>query len=300
MPDALDAIWERAGATEARFDADEVAMWPDGREALLIEAGVIRRDDNARTVTCDACQDGHIEEVVRIEDPPGSPVRAYIPCPELGRIAVPLERLKQWVVDFEGLAKAVARALALVGKVEEVATARLWALGTMTTAGKRRDVFLARGASWIDAPALLGPHLRGSSDDILLVAGDPPNGEVWSDPPPAVALRHIARMDCRRLAIDRARLEELAREARARPTRRLTRSKIEKPIYAAIEAIRREAATLDEDDPARPRTTQPEVARRLGISRRALQDRLQLLNELRAEAGQASIGWEDILRSQRT
>lgn len=300
MPDALAEIWARADAVEARFDADEIARWRDGREALLIEAGIIRRDDNARTVTCDACQDSHVEEVVRIEDPPGSPVRAYIPCPELGRVAVPLERLKQWVVDFNGLAKAVAQGLALAGNVAEVVTGRLWALGMMTTAGRRHEVLLARGASWIDAPAVLGPRLRGSSDGNLLVAGDPPNGEVWSDPPPAVTLRHIARMDGRHLVIDRAPVEGPPRAAATRVTRKLNRSQIEEPIYAAIEAIRQEVATMDEDDPARPRTTQPEVARRLGISRRALQDRLQLLNELRAEAGQASIGWEDILRSQRT
>lgn len=299
MPEALAGIWARADAAEARFDADEVASWPDGREALLIEAGVIRRDDNARTVTCDACQDGHVEEVVRIEDPLGSPVRAYIPCPELGRVAVPLERLKQWVIDFEGLAQAVAQSVPLAGNVDEIVPARLWALGTMTTTGRRREVFLARGASWIDAPAVLGPRVRRSSDKVLLVPGDPPNGDGWSDPPPAIALRHIARMDARRLVIDRAHLEGVQREAGTRPTRKLTRKQIEEPLYAAIDAIRREAATMDEDDPRRPRTNQPEVARRLGISRRALQERVQLLNELRAEAGQVPIGWEDVLRGQR-
>ena len=77
---------------------------PAGHARLLNEAQSIRRDDNTTTVVCDACHEGHIEEVVFIESPPGSPIRAYMHCPAAGRVPVPLERLKQWVVDFLGLA----------------------------------------------------------------------------------------------------------------------------------------------------------------------------------------------------
>jgi hypothetical protein len=102
----------------------------------VTDLGIVRRDDNATTVTCDACPDGHVEEVVRVESPPGSPVRAYIPCPQLGRVAVPLDRLKQWGVDLDGLANAVAQGLRSIGEVDELVPARLWSLGTITAAGK--------------------------------------------------------------------------------------------------------------------------------------------------------------------
>lgn len=300
MPDALAGIWARADASEARFDADEVARWPEGREALLIEAGIIRRDDNARTVTCDACQDGHVEEVVRIEDPPGSPVRAYIPCPVLGRVAVPLERLEQWVVDFDGLAKAVARGLALAGKVEEVVPSRLWELGTLTTAGKRREVVLARGATWNDAQAVLGARREGWRDSVLLVPRGLPRVDVWADPPPAIALDGVARMERRRLVVDRAAVDRLAVGTPPRPEHRLTREQIEGQIRAAFDAIGREAGAMDEDDPRRPRPTQAEVARRIGLSRNGLQERMKLLNRLRVEGGLPKVVWEDLVRGPRT
>ena len=102
--DPLAEVWSRADAAEARFSADEVSAWPAGHARLLNEAQSIRRDDNTTTVVCDACHEGHIEEVVFIESPPGSPIRAYMHCPAAGRVPVPLERLKQWVVDFLGLA----------------------------------------------------------------------------------------------------------------------------------------------------------------------------------------------------
>jgi hypothetical protein len=279
-----------------------VSSWPEGREALLTEARIIRRDSNTTTVICDACPEGHVEDVAFIESPPGSPVRAYIHCPEAGRVAVPLDRLKQWVVDFDGLAGAVASGLGLAGEVEEVELARLWSLGTMTIAGRARDVFLARGATWIDAPSVFGPpdRLSASRGALLLVPGQPP-ADAWAgDPSPAIALKVVARFADRRLAIDRDHFESVLAEAVAEPAHRLTREQIEEPIYSTIDSIRREAAKMDEDDPQRPRTTQPEVARRLDISRSTLQQRLKILHELRASAGLPKVGWEDFLRGQRT
>ena len=154
--DPLAEVWSRADAAEARFSADEVSAWPAGRERLLSEAQIIRRDDNTTTVVCDACHDGHIEEVVFTESPPGSPIRAYMHCPAAGRVAVPLERLRQWVVDFERLAGAAATGLDLAGAVDEVMPRRLWSLGRITLGGRTRDVFLARGTTWTDAPGVFG------------------------------------------------------------------------------------------------------------------------------------------------
>jgi hypothetical protein len=303
--DPLVGVWDRADAAEARFAADEVSSWPEGHEALLTEAGIIHRDNNTTTVTCDACREGHVEDVALIRSPPGSPVRAYIHCPEAGRVAVPLDRLKQWVVDFDGLAGAVARGLHLAGEVEELVRARLWFLGRMTVAGKSRDVFLARGATWIDAPDIFGPRARlsASRGAILLVPGGTPTTDAWADDPPcAIALKLVARFEDRRLAFDRDHVESVlaVAVAVAEPAHRLNREQIEEPIYSKIDEIKREAATMDEDDPRRPRTTQPEVARRLDMSRSTLQQRLKILDELRVSEGLPKLRWEDFLRGQRS
>ena len=210
--DPLAEVWSRADAAEARFSADEVSSWPAGRERLLNEAQIIRRDDTTTTVVCDACHDGHIEEVVFTESPPGSPIRAYMHCPEAGRVPVPLERLTQWVVDFLGLAGAAATGLELAGAVDEVVRVRLWSLGKTTIGGRTRDVFLGRGTTWTDAPGIFGQceRLNAARGALVLVPGDTPPTNVWTgDPPCVVPLTLVARLADRRLAFDRDHLESL-------------------------------------------------------------------------------------------
>jgi len=211
-PDPLAEVWTRADASEARFSFEEVSSWPMEQEVILCRAGIIRRDDNTTAVICDACHEGHVEEVVLVESPPGSPIRAYLHCPEAGRVAVPLERLKQWAVDFNGLAAAVAKGLDLAGQVEEVAPGRLWSLGKTTIGGRSRDIFLARGATWIDAPGVFGAceRLNASKGALVLVPGDMPPQDAWTSNPPAVVpLKLVARLEDRCLALDKDHLEGL-------------------------------------------------------------------------------------------
>ncbi len=211
-PDPLVQIWACADAQQARFSGAEVAAWPEGHAEVLVAAGLLRRDDNAATVVCDACHEGHVEEVVLVESPPGSEVRAYIRCPEAGRVRVPLDALKQWVVDFHGLAKAAAIGLDLAGEVEEVLRERLWLLGKTTIGGRSREVFLARGATWIDAPSVFGAceRLNASKGALVLVPGEAPPQEVWTGESPAVvALKHVARLEGERLIFDRDHLEAI-------------------------------------------------------------------------------------------
>lgn len=211
-PDPLAEVWTRADASEARFSFEEVSSWPEGQEALLCGVGMIRRDDNTTTVICDACHEGHVEEVILVESPPGSPIRAHIHCPEAGRVTVPLERLKQWVVDFDGLAGATAKGLDLAGLVEEVALGRLWSLGKTTIGGRSRDVFLARGSTWIDAPGVFGAceRLNASRGALVLVPGEMPPQDAWTgDAPDVVPLKLVARLEDARLTFDRDHLEGL-------------------------------------------------------------------------------------------
>lgn len=197
---------------EAKFDADEVTAWVGGAMDLLVSAGLARRIENAPCITCDACADHHVEEVTYIESPKGSPVRGYIYCPEHGRVAVPLDRLKQWAVSFEGLASAAASGLDLAGEVEEIVPGRLWLLGKTTIGRRSRDVFLARGATWIDAPDVFGAceRLNASKGALMLVPGELPPQDAWTGEAPAViSFKVVAHLEGGRLAFDRDHLESL-------------------------------------------------------------------------------------------
>lgn len=208
----LEGVWAVADTSESRFSADEVALWPDGYECQLIDAGVIRRYDNATTVVCDACHEGHVEEVVSIVSPAGTPPRAYIYCPEAGRVRVPHERLMQWMVDFAGLASAVVRAISLPGETEEIVPGRIWYLGKATMGGKSPDLFLARGLKWADAPRVVGgcERLKVTRAAIVFVPGDVPPGDIWTGEPPfVVSFRMVARLDGHQLVLDRDHLESI-------------------------------------------------------------------------------------------
>ena len=126
----LSRLWAGADLKESRFSGDDTAGWEDGVEARLVDVGLLQRIEYAQSVVCDACAEGHVEEVAFIESPPGSPVRAYLFCSEHGRVPVPLDRLSQWRIDFEGLATAVASSLELAGDVEPLVADRLWRLGS--------------------------------------------------------------------------------------------------------------------------------------------------------------------------
>jgi hypothetical protein len=104
VPDVPQFILDRARAKQPIFAADEVATWPNGLLDQLVESGVLAATDNASAVRCDACGHDHVERVEYIRSPPGTDLRAYISCPESnGRVRVPLERLRQWVVNQENL-----------------------------------------------------------------------------------------------------------------------------------------------------------------------------------------------------
>ena len=222
--DPLTAVWVHADAREARFSWDEVSAWPDDHERLLTEAEIIQYDDNANTVICDACQDGHVEKVEMIRSHQGTSVRAYITCPEAGRVPVALSRLRQWVINFSGMANAVSTGLGLAGAVEEIVLSRLWSVGKGTLGGQSREVFLARGTRWSDAPGIFSSceRLNAARGALVLVPGDVPPKAVWSgDSPYVVQLKMLVRLENGRLAFDQQHLES-----------QLTGSKRKKPVQA--------------------------------------------------------------------
>lgn len=92
-------ILDRCLAKKPVFTADEVAGWPQGLCSVLEGYELIRPMANASSVRCDACGMDHLEQVTMLPLPSGGGFRAYILCPQEGRVSVPLDRLRQWMVD---------------------------------------------------------------------------------------------------------------------------------------------------------------------------------------------------------
>jgi hypothetical protein len=212
LSDPLSVVWDRADIEDAVINGDEVLAWPAGWLECLERAGLVRPIESATCVSCDACEAGHVEDVVCIESPPGTPMRAYIVCPTVGRVNVPLERLLQWRIDFQGLARAVAGGLSLSGCVEEVVPDRIWSLGRTTIAGQSRGLFLGRGLVRPDAADIVGGARRvlPSQNSVVLVAGELPARELWGGAALVAApLKLLTTITDGVLVVDRGLLEDL-------------------------------------------------------------------------------------------
>ena len=143
MGSALRDVWFRATCGDPVFSYDDVHRWRWDEFDRLVRIGVLRETAQARYVICDACTEGHREEVVwesSVRTPTG--MRGYIPCPEERSVPVDPERLRQWAVDAGTLARLIAAVTELSGPVEEKARG-FWSLGRRRVAGRFREFCLA-------------------------------------------------------------------------------------------------------------------------------------------------------------
>jgi len=210
--EGLQALWTRVDVRQPLLTGDDIAEWPDGYLDRLMAAGLLRETENARSVVCDACAEGHVEEVQLIESPPGSGFRAYIVCPENGRVRVPLARLRQWAVDLSGLARALAAGLSAAAGVEELAPGRVWFLGRTALDGQSREAFFVRGTAWPDFRTVLAGARRfqEATRPVVLVAEIMPPEDVWGGDLPAVfVLRALARLEGDSLVVDRSEMDRV-------------------------------------------------------------------------------------------
>lgn len=209
MLDPLGTVLERADAREAAFTAEEVAGWPSGLAGRLLGLGLLKEGTAAGAVPCDACGGDHVEEPVWLASPAGAPPRAFITCPDAGRVPVPPERLLRWEVDFGRLATITARALGVTGTVAVVVGSRLWRLGKVTLTGHRREVFLARGLAWPDAAEVIAkaPRLAAGVRPVVLVAGRLPRSAAWPSAVPLLSLDTVLSWEGDEPTFDRVLLE---------------------------------------------------------------------------------------------
>jgi hypothetical protein len=181
--DDLAAFWIRADLEDPAFTGDEVKRWPASIRSLLESRSLIRRSENLRVIECDACGDRHVEEVEILAEPAGTKPRAYITCPEAGRVSVDMDRLHQWSIDLEALARTVTAALDLPVKVVSITPGRVWLLGTRKFVERMQDVFLVRGVTWPDSRQVLDStaRLANSPCPLILCLNRFPDDPEWQD-----------------------------------------------------------------------------------------------------------------------
>lgn len=165
----LSVLWSRADLEEPVFTGDEYMRVLAPIRALIESQALIRRAENSTAIECDACGERHVETVELLTEPFGAKPRAYIFCPEMGRVSVALERLQQWSVDVEALCRTVASALELGPSITALVAGRVWLLGTRQFHERTRDVFLIRGITWPDSLQLLQATQRLTSSPCPLI-----------------------------------------------------------------------------------------------------------------------------------
>jgi len=189
--DLLETIWACFDTSEPMFTAEVTAAWPRSAFNELIEAGVLRRGATLDSVVCPNCEEGHVEPVMSRSNG-NDRVEYFIRCPQSLRVHVPDELLQTWTIDFKAVARAVAKAMTLKGKLRAVANGRLWSLGRTDWKGARREVLLARGLNDPDG-ASIATRVGTTARPIVLVAHARPDDRVWpAVPPPVVPLSRIA------------------------------------------------------------------------------------------------------------
>jgi hypothetical protein len=181
VSDDLTVFWTRVDMENPVFTGDELKRLPVTARAQLDSHLLLRPSESLRMIPCEACGDDHVEAVEIMTAPAGSKPRAYISCPEAGRVSVDMERLQQWSVDLDALARTVTLALNLLNPIVSIMPNRVWLLGTRKFDEHMRDVFLIRGVNWPDNRQILesATRLTASPCPLLLCQSRFPVDPEW-------------------------------------------------------------------------------------------------------------------------
>ncbi|MCL6508103.1 MAG: hypothetical protein K6T59_13885, partial [Bryobacteraceae bacterium] len=216
MRSTLEQIWTRSSVEGHVFTYDETFAWPKPERERVFALGLLRRIEDADWVDCDACGEPHAEEVVFLDD---EGTYAAIPCPTVGLLHVPPERLRRWEVDFGVVTKLLAGAFGLTGTPQELKPGRVWLLGSRRLAGRLAEFFLVQGVDWADGPELLSstPRLQNSPAPVVLFPSRLPEDPVWQSNGRALySLRELVRLGESGLVTTLEPLEDLYRQIATR------------------------------------------------------------------------------------
>jgi hypothetical protein len=125
------------------------------------------------------------------------------------------ERLHQWEVDFEALARLLVAELKLAGGNQTVTPGRIWLLGRRQVADRTAEFFLVHGIAWSDTNELLraAPRLQNSPAPIILCPDRLPQDPEWQQSGRALfRLTELMRLEDSRLVIEMEAFGDLYRQ----------------------------------------------------------------------------------------
>jgi hypothetical protein len=231
-----------ADAPGSLFDHSEVSRWPKGALDDLLKSHLVRPAQTGLTAPCPHCDDHHIETVTVVEpaDDADRP-RYFICCPESLKVEVSEEMCRGWAVDLDGLAAALASALA-VSTPKPVLPGRFWRLGRMQLRDTTREAAFAVRLADDDAEVLMR-HVGTGGRAVLFVPHRVPDQGRWSGRVPAVIPMHdVASLTDDNIVLDpEAVLEAIDiadKRAEARgevPEEKLTAKRLERGVRKVIE-----------------------------------------------------------------
>jgi hypothetical protein len=178
--------------------------------------------------------------VIASKEDPKQP-RYFIRCPESLTVEVTEEMCRGWGVDLDGMAAALASALA-ASKPRPVVSGRFWRLGRVKLGAGTREVVFAVRLADEDAEALMR-HVGTGGRAVVFVPHRVPEPTRWPGRVPAVIAMHdVASMIDDKVVLDpEAVLEAIDiadKRAEARgevPEEKLTAKRIERGVRKAIE-----------------------------------------------------------------
>ena len=204
-------FWVRCEHAEPLFSADEMQWTPQEEFERFRARGFLREAAMATRAVCDACDDGHAEEVVWIRNAQTGLLAPFLPCPEVGGAPVNPERLRRWAIDLDLTAGELRDRLGLVGHLAPLLPGRVWSLGRRHLAGRFRDFFFICGATWPDTHTLWDRcrHIEDAPSPVILVPTRPPSGQSWrAKGAPVFRLAHVGGFTEFGLTLDLAYIED--------------------------------------------------------------------------------------------
>jgi len=188
------------------FESSLVMRWPDELREALIASGLLVECEYARVITCDGCEEACLGEVTFVDSDTDAPPRAYVNChqrDDISRVAVPLEKLRQWTVSVAGFADFLARELHSPHVAKEIIPSWLWWIGRPVFRGGSYGVFLARGTASDDAKRMFStvPDEAGLADSVILTLSAMPSRDCFPATARIIPLDHILRLDGHSLVV---------------------------------------------------------------------------------------------------
>ncbi len=164
-------------------------MWPAETHRYFVNAGLIHEIAPAESIILPECSSD--EPVTPLWSCTHEGQRVGLVCCSDDQCAglhyVKPERMKRWEISFAGLTEILAATLQST-RAEDVVAGRISLLGSCTQNDTYREIFLARGLHWPDAPQILGKaeRLRASPAPAILVLDQLPPANLWREFHPAI------------------------------------------------------------------------------------------------------------------